>query len=109
MGLVLKNLPSNAGDAGSIPGWGRSPGEGDDNPLQYSCLENPTDRGAWRATVCGVADSQAQQRFLLDVSEAAAPKFCTSRPSEVILVLWAHGPQLLSGRCIETKCPGLRT
>ena len=41
----------NAGDLGSIPGLGRSPGEGNDNPLQYSCLENPMDRGAWQATV----------------------------------------------------------
>ena len=46
-----------ARDAGSIPGSGRSPG-GDGNPLQYSCLENPMDRGAWRATVHGVAKSQ---------------------------------------------------
>ena len=48
--LVVKNLPANAGDtgdAGSIPGWGRSPGGGHDNPLQYFCLENPVDRGAW--------------------------------------------------------------
>ena len=55
---MVKNLPANAGDigdAGSIPGWGRSPGEGNGNPLQYFCLENSTDRGAWRATVCGVA------------------------------------------------------
>ena len=45
----------NAGDLGSIPGSGRSPGEGNGNPLQYSCLENPMDRGAWQATVHGVA------------------------------------------------------
>ena len=45
----------NAGDTGSIPGFGRSSGEGNGNPLQYSCLENPMDRGAWRATVHGVA------------------------------------------------------
>ena len=45
----------NAGDSGSIPGSGRSSGEGTGNPLQYSCLENPMDRGAWRATVCGAA------------------------------------------------------
>ena len=44
----------NAGDTGSIPGFGRSSGEGNGNPLQYSCLENPMDRGAWRATVHGV-------------------------------------------------------
>ena len=48
----------NAGDPGSIPGWGRSPGEGIGNPLQYSCLENPMDGGAWWATVHGVTKSQ---------------------------------------------------
>ena len=53
-GSVVKNLPANAGDAGSIPGSGRSPGEGNGNPLQDSCLENPTDRGAWQAIVHGV-------------------------------------------------------
>ena len=47
----------NSGDPGSIPGSGRSPEEGNGNPLQYSCLENPMDRGAWRATVHGVAKS----------------------------------------------------
>ena len=52
---LVKNLPANAGDLGSIPGSGRSPGEGNGNPLQYSCLENPMDRGAWQATVHGVA------------------------------------------------------
>ena len=54
-GSGVKNPPANAGDTGSIPGWGRTPGEGNGNPLQYSCLENPMDRGAWRATVHGVA------------------------------------------------------
>ena len=48
----------NAGDPGSIPGLGRSPGEGNGNPLQYYCLENSMDRGAWQATVHGVAKSQ---------------------------------------------------
>ena len=56
-GSAVKNLPANAGDASSIPGSGRSPGEENGNPLQYSCLRNPMDRGAWRATVCGVAKS----------------------------------------------------
>ena len=50
----------NAGDLGLNPGSGRSPGEGNGNPLQYSCLENPTDRGAWWATVHGVAKSQTR-------------------------------------------------
>ena len=50
---MVNNPPANAGDAGSIPGSGRSPGEGSGNPLQYSCLGNLMDRGAWRATVHG--------------------------------------------------------
>ena len=53
-----KESVCSAGDLGSIPGSGRSPGEGNGNPLQHSCLENPIDRGAWRATVLGVAKSQ---------------------------------------------------
>ena len=47
-------------DPSSIPGLGRSPGEGNGNPFQYSCLENPTDGGAWEATVCGVTNSQTR-------------------------------------------------
>ena len=50
----------NIGDPGSIPGWGRCPGEGNGYRLQYSCLENPMDRGTWRATVHGVAKSWPQ-------------------------------------------------
>ena len=53
-GSVVKNPTANAGDAGSIPGSGRSPEGGNGYPLQYSCLENPMDRGAWRAIVHGV-------------------------------------------------------
>ena len=58
---MVKNPPANAGDTrdtGLIPGSGRSPGEGNGAPLQYSCLENPMDGGAWRATVHGVAQSE---------------------------------------------------
>ena len=55
---MVKNLPMMQGDGGSIPGLGRSPGEGNGNPLQYSCLVNSMDRGTWRATVHGVAKSQ---------------------------------------------------
>ena len=54
-GSVVKNLPANAEGASSTPGLGRFPGEGNSNPLQYSCLENPIDRGTWRAIVHGVA------------------------------------------------------
>ena len=57
---MVKNLYANAGDMGSISGLGRSPGEGSGNPFQYSCLGNPMDRGAWRATVHGVAKSQTR-------------------------------------------------
>ena len=59
-GSVCKESTCNAEDAGSIPGSGRSPGEGNGNALQHSCLENPMDRGAWRATVHRLADSQTQ-------------------------------------------------
>ena len=58
---MLKNWPANTGDSrevGSIPGSGSSPGERNGNPLQYSCLENLTDRGAWQATVLEVTKSQ---------------------------------------------------
>ena len=59
-GSVVKNPPANAGDAGSIPGSGRSPGVGNGNPLQYSCLGNPMDRGAWWAIVHRITKSQTR-------------------------------------------------
>ena len=58
--LLVKNPPASAGDAGLMPGWGRSPGGGNGNPLQYSCLGNPMDKGAWQAAVHGVAKSQTR-------------------------------------------------
>ena len=57
-GAMVKTLPASAGDVGLIPGLGRSAGGGNGNPLQYSCLENPMDRGACWATVHGVAKNQ---------------------------------------------------
>ena len=63
MALVVKNPPANAKDVrdmGSIPGWGRSPGGGHGNPLQYSCLEKLMDRGAWWATVHRITKSQTR-------------------------------------------------
>ena len=66
-GSVVKNLAANAGDTGdsdSIPGLGRSPGERNGSTLQYSCLENPMDRGAWQATVCGISKSWTWLREL---------------------------------------------
>ena len=65
--LMVKNSPANAGDVrdlGSIPGSGRSPGGGHGNPLVYSCLENPTDRGAWWATVHEVTKGQTRLKRL---------------------------------------------
>ena len=70
---VVKNLPANAGDVGSISVWGRFPGEGNGNPLQYSCLENTMDRRAWKAVVHGVGKSWTwlslkQVLFLYDIT-----------------------------------------
>ena len=62
--LSGKETACQAGDVGLIAGSGRSPGEGNGNPLQYSCLENPMDRGAWQATVPGVTKSQTQTQGL---------------------------------------------
>ena len=64
---MVKNLPADAGDVkdtGSIPGLGRSPGGGHGTPLQYSCLKNPMDRGAWLATVHGFTKSQTRLKRL---------------------------------------------
>ena len=61
---MVKNLPATAGDLGSFLGSGRSPGEGHDNPLQYYCLENPMNRGAWRATAHGVTKSRTWLKWL---------------------------------------------
>ena len=83
-GSVVKNSPSNAGASGdvwSIPGSGRSTGEGPGNPLQYSCLESPMNRGAQRAAVCGVAKSQE----LLKRLRMHAP---CSKGSGVLLSKW---------------------
>ena len=62
-GSGVKNLPAKAGDTDSIPGAGRSTGEGNANSLQYSCPGNPTDRGAWQATVYEVAESDMTEHY----------------------------------------------
>ena len=81
-GSVLKNLPANTGDARdtvSIPGLGQSPAGGNGNPLQYSCLENSTDRGAWRATDHEVSKSWTQRKRL---NEHACTLFRTQGKQE---------------------------
>ena len=67
-GSDVKESACNAGDPGSVPGLGRSSGDGSGNPLQYSCLENPMDRGAWQATVHGVPKS--------DTTEGVSTRMC---------------------------------
>ena len=64
-GSAVKNLPASVGDLGLIPGLGRSPGEGNGSPLQYSCLENSMDSGAWWATVHGFTKSQTRLSVLI--------------------------------------------
>ena len=70
-GSVVKNLPTNAGDMGSIPGSGRSLGVRSSNPLQHSCLDNPMDEGAWQAPVHGVAKSRTQLSDFTSLNVAA--------------------------------------
>ena len=75
MALAVKNLPANTGDrrdTGSIPGLGRFPGGGHGNPVQYSCLGNLMDRGAWRARVHGVAQSQTRLKRLSSSSSSSS-------------------------------------
>ena len=98
--LAIKNPPANAGDvrdANSIPGLGRSPGEGNDNPLQYFCLGNPLDRGAWRDTVHGVTKSQTQQKWL---------SMHTRSPSWVITRSWVCCPPRFIQRSSGAGKPG---
>ena len=126
-GPVVKNPPANAGaegDLGLIPGCGRSPGGGNGNPLQYSCLENPMGRGAWWATVHGVAESwtrlirhthltnpAVQHRkallFLLKVPHAILSRFChsLSRPYRHLGSVWHPRTESL---CRGTQLTKLR-
>ena len=93
-GSMVKNLPANAGDAGDrvlIPGLGRSPGEGNGKPLQDSCLGNPTDRGAWRATVLG------SWRVRHNWADGKKERTKGRR---------LGGRQQVSGRCLTVLSPG---
>ena len=80
---TVKNLPANAGDPGLIPGLGRSPGEGNGCPLQYTCRENPMNREAWQAPVHGVVESDMTETFFTQKEE-------TRDPHPSLSTLWAH-------------------
>ena len=85
-GVVVKNLPPSAidtGDAGWTPGLGRSPAEGNGNPLQYSCLENPMDRGAWWATVHGVTKCQDMTEQTCTLLLKVTSRYCPKKPSKI--------------------------
>ena len=86
-GSEVKASARNAGDLGSIPGSGRSPGEGNGNPLQYSCLENPMDREAWWATVHGVAKSRTR---LSDFTHRPARRTQICKQFQVFLRMWSN-------------------
>ena len=79
-GSVVKKPLVNAGDQGLIPESGRYPGEGNGNPFQYSCLENPMDRGAWWALVHGVANSRTQLKQLSTHSHPVLVTVATKTP-----------------------------
>ena len=82
-GIVVKNLPANAGGLGSVPGGVRSPEGRHSNPVQYSCLENPMDRGAWRAAVHGVTESDMTEHALTAGPPAESEKRGPTFGSEV--------------------------
>ena len=106
MAVVVKNPPTNAGDTrdmGSIPGSGRSPGGGHGNLPQYSCLENPMDRGAWRAIVHRVIKSQTRLKWLSTHTCIMTPYFCTGIHSTRI---WRVLPSCVSPSVMSDSLPG---
>ena len=74
---MVRNLLANAGDVDLIPGWGRSPGEGNGHPLQYSCLGDPVDRGAWQAAVRGAAKESDMTEGLNNRNNSGKGLWCT--------------------------------
>ena len=101
--LVVKNMPANTWDAGLIPGWERSPGEGNGNPLQYSCLGNPVDRGARQTTVHGVTKEsdymvswlKQQQQWMrhgLCPQQGTWGVWTTAWTWKALDKAWQHGP-----------------
>ena len=100
-GSGIKYLPASAGDMGSIPGSGRGPGEGNGNPLQYSCLENPMDRGACQATVHGVAKSWTWLRaHYITVRKCKAAQVKSSGARFKFPSAWLNGQRHWPPRCI---------
>ena len=94
---MVKNLPANAGnirDTGSVPGLGRSSGEGNGNPPQYSCLEDPVDRGAWWATVHRIAKSWTQLRQLSTHTVKGQAHCCWNQWSFSLALTWAQNQEL---------------
>ena len=94
---MVKNLPANAGDADSIPGAERSPGEGNSNPLQYSCLGNHMDRRAWWATVHGVAKES-------DITEQLNNSNVSSSSVSAVLCLSLFAGCVLPSRVEQSVC-----
>ena len=128
--LSVKNPPADSGDPGPIPGAGRCPGEGNGNPLQYSCLGNPMDRGAWRVTVHGLqgvrtrlSDCTTARRATLTTSSCLQPpaapgirrcvqrlfaelRRCARPPSRSGLGTASHQPPLAPGPFCPQETPG---
>ena len=89
-GSAGKNLSANAGDVSSIPGWGSSPGEGNGNPLQCSCLGNPMDRGAWWATVHGTVEWDTAEHTHTDHHHPGFPESSHSPPPPLFPLSNSH-------------------
>ena len=108
-GSVGKESTCNAGatgDAGLIPGWGRSPGEGNGNPTQYSCLGNSMDRGAWRATVHGVAKNWTRLSTTLVCSLLKLTAYFSSKIAEYSYLYIINLEFLMCMVCgFENVCP----